>query len=148
MSVKKNKSDSYQYRIVEIAVDPSILGDFPFEDGLGAIIDVSGYSEELQDLRHELMDEVRRVIFSSLTKRQAEVLVLRLQGKTQMEIAEELGVCQPTVHKIIHGNIDYKNNEARYGGALKKLRKLCTKDRRIMGVLEKIKVYNGDKGEG
>lgn len=57
---------------------------------------------------------------------------------TQTEVAIELGLCQPTVHKVLKGNIDYQNGGKRYGGALKKIRKLCDSDSEIQDLLTKI----------
>lgn len=135
MSRKKNKSDSYQHKIVEIEVDPVILNDFPSHNGLGAQLNLAMYSEEFYDLRQRLMDEVMRIVKTNLTKRQAEVVLLRLEGKTQIQIAEELGIHQTTVHKLLMGNIDYANNKKRYGGAIKKLKKICAKDEKILDIL-------------
>lgn len=134
----KNKSDSYQYRIIEIAIDPFLLSDFPNDEGFGAQISTSGYSEEITELRKQLMKEVKRLMKTVLTKRQAQVMNLRLQGKTQVEIGQKLGIHQTTVHKTISGVIDYKNGGACYGGAIKKLRKLCLKDEKILIILKKI----------
>jgi len=138
MAKKKNKSDSYQYRIIEIAIDPHILSDFSSEDGLGAQLGRAGYSERVQELRDQLMAEVRRLIRTCLTERQMQVVVMFLQGKTQIQIAQKLGICQPSVHKALKGNIDYKNGAARYGGAIKKLQKLCGKDEKVQGILAQI----------
>jgi DNA-binding CsgD family transcriptional regulator len=138
MPRKSNKSSSYQYRIIEVTVDPYLLSDFAAEEGLGAQLGVSGYSEEIHDLRLQLMEEVKRLIDTSLTRRQAEVILLNLDGRTQIQIAEALGICQTTVHKTLRGNIDYKNGAARYGGAIKKLKKLCSKDKQVLDILRKI----------
>jgi len=145
--VRRNKSDSYQYRIIEIAIDPFILSDFPSEDGLGAQANSSGYSEELADLRQQLIREVRRLIKSVLTKRQAQVMALRLQGKTQVEIGQKLGIHQTTVHKTISGNIDYNNGGACYGGAIKKLRKMCFRDERVLAILKRIGEVRAEEGD-
>lgn len=138
MPRKKNKSDSYQYKIVEISVDPVILNDFPMTNGLGAQVNLAKYSEEFYNLRQQLIDEVLRIVENDLTKRQREVVLLRLQGKTQTQVAEELGVHQTTVHKLLMGNIDYANGKKRYGGAIKKLKKLCSEDDKILKILRKI----------
>jgi DNA-directed RNA polymerase specialized sigma subunit len=145
--VRKNKSDSYQYRIIEIAIDPFILSDFPSEDGLGAQANSSGYSEELADLRQQLIKEVRRLIKNMLTKRQTQVMSMRLQGKTQMEIGQKLGIHQTTVCKTISGNIDYNNGGACYGGAIKKLRKMCFKDERVLAILKHIEEVRAEESE-
>lgn len=136
MARKKNKSDSYQYKIVEVAVDPTVLNDFPYVESLGSQLNLSKYSEEFHELRRKLMKEVLRIIKSSLTKRQCEVVMLRLEGKTQIQIADQLGIHQTTVHKLLMGNIDYANGKKRYGGAIKKLKKLCAKDERILEILD------------
>jgi predicted XRE-type DNA-binding protein len=139
MARKKNKSDSYQYKIVEIAVDPMILNDFPYVESLGSQLNLSKHSEEFYELKSRLMKEVLRIINSSLTPRQCEVVTLRLQGKTQIQIAEQLGIHQTTVHKLIQGNIDYSNGKKRYGGAIKKLKKLCAKDDKVLKILEEMR---------
>jgi DNA-binding CsgD family transcriptional regulator len=138
MAKKKNKSDAYQYRIIEIAIDPGILSDFSSDESLAAQLERSGYSEEIQELRDQLMGEVRRLIHTRLTERQMQVVLLFLQGKTQIQIGKKLGICQPSVHKALKGNIDYKNGAAKYGGAIKKLQKLCANDEKIQAILERI----------
>lgn len=139
MPKKRNRSDSYQYKIVEISVDPNVLSDFPFVNGLGSQLNLAKYSEEFYLLKKKLMKEVLRIIDTCLTKRQKEVILLRLQGKTQTQIAEELDIHQTTVHKILKGNLDYRYSESkRYGGVERKLRKLCYKDEEILEILDKI----------
>jgi DNA-binding CsgD family transcriptional regulator len=138
MSKKKNKSDFYQHKIVEISVDPSVLNDFPLNDGLGMVLNLSKFSEEFYELRQQLIKEVLRIVNTELTKRQSEVVNLRLQNMTQIQIAEKLGIHQTTVHKLLMGNIDYVNGKKRYGGAMKKLKKLCTKDKKILEMLKKM----------
>jgi predicted transcriptional regulator len=62
-----------------------------------------------------------------------------MQGKTQNEISNELGKHQTTIHKILQGNIDYNNQKKRYGGALKKIRKLCQKNEKVQSILVKMR---------
>lgn len=138
MPIKKPKSAAYQHKIIEISVDPVILSDFPIADGLSAQINISMYSEEFYDLRQQLIDEVMKLIYANLTKRQAEVVLLRLEGRTQVQIAEELQIHQTTVHKLLCGNIDYSNGKRRYGGAVKKLKRLCAKNEVIIEILQQM----------
>lgn len=135
MTKKRNKSDAYQYKIIEISVDPAIMNDFPLVESLGAQLNLAKYSERFDELREQLLKEVVRLINTRLTRRQAEVITLRLEGKTQIQIADELGIHQTTVHKLLMGNIDYSNGKKRYGGAIKKLKKLCIKDKDIQEIL-------------
>jgi len=144
---RKNKSDSYQYRIVEIAIDPFVMSDFASEDGFGAQANLSKHSDEMADLRQQLAKEVKRLIKTCLTTRQAQVMVLRLQGRTQMEIGQRLGISQPTVHNTINGSISYENEEARYGGAIKKLRKACFGDERVLEILKQMTAIRVEEGE-
>ena len=138
MVQKKNKSDSYQHKIIEITVDPAILNDFAIDDGLGFALNTSKFSEEFYELRIKLIQEVLRVVRLCLTKRQEEVITLRLKDLTQIQIAEKLGIHQTTVHKLLMGNIDYANGKKRYGGAIKKLKKVCSKDENILEILEEM----------
>lgn len=140
MSQKRNKSDSYQHKIVEITVDPTILNDFSLDDGLGFVLNTSKFSEEFYELRQQLIQEVLRVVGTCLTQRQSEVITLRLKDLTQIQIAEKLGIHQTTVHKLLMGNIDYANGKKRYGGAIKKLKKMCSKDSNIIYILNEMEI--------
>lgn len=138
MTRRKNRSDSYQHKIVEISVDPVILNEFPLAESLGAQLNLAKYSERFDELREDLFQAVLEIINTGLTPRQAQVVSLRLEGKTQIQIAGQLKIHQTTVHKLLMGNIDYANGKKRYGGAIKKLRKLCGKDERIQEILDEM----------
>lgn len=140
---KKNKSDSYQFRICEISIDPSVLNEFPFSDGLGSQLSLAQYNEEFDELKEKLLFEVLRLINNDLTERQKQVVLKRLEGKTQIQIAEELQIHQTSIHKILSGNIDFSNGKKRYGGAYKKLKKLCAKDNIIQDILTKMRELRG-----
>lgn len=136
--MRKNRSDNYQYKIVEISVDPIALNDVPENSGLGFQLNLAKHSEEFQELRSRLFNRLIEIVDTHLTARQAQVVHLRLQGKTQTQIGEELGLVQSTICKTISGNLDYTNNGKRYGGAIKKLKKVCSKDEEIREILEKL----------
>lgn len=144
---KRNRSDSYQHKIVEISVDPMLLNEFPLAESLGSQLNLSKYSERFDELREELLQQVVGIINSGLTQRQAQVVTLRLEGKTQIQIAEELGIHQTTVHKTLMGNIDYTNNKKCYGGAIKKLKKLCAKKEEIQEILEEMESLRAREGD-
>lgn len=96
-------------------------------------------SDELLDLMQELAEHVREIIETQLTDRQREVVEkIYYEQMTQTEVAQELGLCQPTIHKVIFGNLDYQHGGKRYGGALKKLRKLAFVHPGIQKVLARI----------
>lgn len=140
------KSRLYQHKIVEISFDQAKLNNFPTESGIGHVLATNEISEEIKELRETLMDELYNVIHGDfLTDHQKKVLMMRLMGKTQNEIAEHLGITQSAVHKAMHGNIDYKNNKKRYGGIVKKLRKICSNNENIKEVLDKIDNVRGDQ---
>jgi len=80
------------------------------------------------------------IINNNLTERQRQVINLTyFEGMTQNEISTQLGKHQTTIHKILQGNIDYNNQKKRYGGALKKIRKLCSNNEKIRTILSKMK---------
>ena len=136
---KKRKSKSYQYKIVEVSFDQVHLNNFPNERGMSHILEDQQISDRVQELREELLSATYDIIFGeNLTEHQKTVLLLRLEGRTQNEIAEHLGITQSAVHKALHGNIDYKNDKKRYGGVYKKIKKICMKDERVQNILIQI----------
>lgn len=140
-----NKSKFYQHKIVEISFDQNKLSNFPMERGIGHILSENEVNDKILDLREVLIEQLYDVVHGGfLTEHQKKILFMRLMGKTQNEIAEHLGITQSAVHKAMHGNIDYKNNKKRYGGIIKKLRKICKTNESIQVILQKISdVKNG-----
>jgi len=139
----KAKSKNYQYKIVEVSFEQNKFNNFSNDAGVASILGESAYSEELLDLREELLEEVYNIINAHmLTEHQKKVLFMILMGKTQNEIAQHLGITQSAVHKALRGNLDYKNNKKRYGGIFKKLRKICGGSERVQDIIiemEKLK---------
>ena len=130
---------------VEISIDPVLLNNFSTEEGLSAYFNSFSTSEEFQKLKNELLAEVLCIIDNYLTDKQREVMHMTyIDGKTQNEISNELGKHQTTIHKILQGNIDYNNDKKRYGGALKKIRKLCRKSEKVKDILVRMR----EKHEG
>lgn len=137
--------DVIAYNYVEISIDPHLLSNFSNEDGMAEFLRTHAYTEEFQNLKIELLKEVMYIIENCLTDKQREVMKMTyLEGKTQNEISEKLGKHQTTIHKILQGNIDYNNKKKRYGGALKKIRKLCSSNEKIQNILQKMR-ENGVK---
>lgn len=108
----KNKSKKYQYKIVEVSFDQAHLNNFSTDRGISSILVERSMSDRIIELREELLSEIYNIVFGpDLTDHQRNVLLMRLDGKTQNEIAQHLGITQSAVHKALHGNIDYKNNK-------------------------------------
>jgi hypothetical protein len=142
--VKKN-SKSYQYKIVEVSFDASKLNNFSNDSSMSSLLQSNSFDDRLVDLREDLLSEIYDIINGDyLTEHQKKILFMRLMGKTQNQIAEHLGITQSAVHKAMHGNIDYRNNKKRYGGIVKKLKKICKGNDRILDILEKISVVKKD----
>lgn len=121
---------------IEISIDPILLNNYSMEEGIGAYFNNSSCSEKFQNLKNELIEEVINIIDTCLTEKQKEVMYMTyMEGKTQNEISNELGKHQTTIHKILQGNIDYSNHKKRYGGALKKVRKICAESEIIQKIL-------------
>ena len=132
--------DNTSYGFIEISIDPSLLSGFSNEDSIGAYLNSHDITDEIQALKGELLEEVMHIINNCLTEKQEEVIKMTyLDGKTQNEISIELGKHQTTIHKILQGNIDYNNQKKRYGGALKKIRKLCLNNEKIQEILVQIR---------
>lgn len=133
------KSKLYQHKIVEISFDQNKLNNFPMERGIGFILTENEINDHILELRDNLMTELYDVVHGCfLTEHQKKILFMRLLGKTQNEIADHLGITQSAVHKAMHGNIDYKNDKKRYGGIIKKLKKICKGNNKIQNVLNEI----------
>ena len=128
---------------IEISIDPNLLNNFANEDSINAYFNSFSSTEEFQKLRQRLLDEVFNIIENYLTDKQREVVKMTyLEGKTQNEISSALGKHQTTIHKLLQDNIDYNNDKKRYGGALKKIRKLCASSDIIQGILKEIRDKN------
>ena len=118
--MSKRKSKKYQYKIVEVSFDQLNLNNFSNERGISSILQENQIDDEILKLREVLLDELYQIMFGNyLTDHQKKILFMRLEGKTQNQIADHLGITQSAVHKALHGNIDYQNNKKRYGGIIK-----------------------------
>lgn len=136
------------HSFVEISIDPGLLNNFANEDGMSAYLNSCAGSEEFQELRIELYEEVMKMIKECLTEKQKQVMIMTyIEGKTQNEISIELGRHQTAIHKTLQGNIDYGNNGKRYGGALKKLRKLCSSNEKIQSILRRMRDFHREAGD-
>jgi DNA-binding CsgD family transcriptional regulator len=144
-----NKSKQYQHKIVEISFDQNKLNNFSNERGIANILHETACDERIVTLRDQLLQEIYSLINGeALTEHQRKILYMRLIGKTQNEIAEHLGITQSAVHKAMHGNIDYRNNKKRYGGIIKKLKRICSSNDKILQILDDIDdVRNGEIDE-
>lgn len=140
MERRKNRSDKYQWVLLETACSNEMLESFCNEDSIynrltGGFV----YDESLIELEEQLKKEFWRVVDTLLTPRQREVIRLYADGYTQMEIAKMLNVNQSSITKSLNGNVDYKNGKKIYGGARKKIRKIIENDDRIKEILVKMR---------
>jgi predicted DNA-binding protein YlxM (UPF0122 family) len=142
--LKKNRSDSYQWVLVEAPCSPEMLAEFADSQGVTGKLNSSMYSEELFELQDQLKEALWRIIDTQLTARQREVLHLCADGYTQIEVAKKLKVNQSSITKSINGNCDYRNGKKIYGGAKKKLRRIAAKDQEIQGILKRISEIQED----
>lgn len=145
-----NHSTGYQVFIMEIAVNPFVLNDLSSAQGMTYRMRPEKYDEMFLDLKARLIARMWELVELHLTKRQKQVLKLSMEGFTQNEIAKRLGINQTSVHKVLRGNIDYKYKKEgkdgkesgccrRYGGAFKKITKVCDADAEIRNILREIR---------
>lgn len=138
MEKRRNRSDKYQYNLLEIACSHEMMSSFRTEDSIYNRLNPFEYSEVLMELEDQLKKEFWRVVDTLLTSRQREVIKLYADGYTQMEIAKMLNVNQSSITKSMNGNVDYKNGKKIYGGARKKIRKIIEEDEKIIEILRKM----------
>jgi RNA polymerase sigma factor (sigma-70 family) len=136
MERRKNRSDKYQYVLLETACSNDMMEAFCNDDSIYARL-TGGfvYDERMLELEDRLKKEFWRVVDTLLTPRQREVIRLYADGYTQMEIAKMLNVNQSSITKSLNGNVDYKNGKKIYGGARKKIRKIIENDDAIKEIL-------------
>lgn len=134
----RNRSDKYQYVLVESSCSPDVLTEFSDARGITGMINMAEYNEELFELKEQLRKALWRIIETSLTARQKQVIKLYAKGFTQTEIANKLGVNQSSITKSINGNCDYRSGKRIYGGAKKKLRRVASNDQEVQDILRKM----------
>lgn len=139
MERKKNRSDHYQYVLLESPCNNEMMDAFANEESIDYRLNPFKYSEELKDLEDQLKIEFWRVVDNLLTPRQREVIKLYSDGNTQMEIAKILNVNQSSITKSLNGNVDYRNGKKIYGGAKKKIAKIIENDDKIKTILNKMR---------
>lgn len=154
------RSNSYQYKLKELPWDffPDAKNEnasthqFSNRDSINGHLQRYQYSEELLDLKEELLARFWRIANDVLTPLQLKVLTLYADGYTQGEIAKQLGwKGQSSAHKTIFGAKLSKKERERlqantdnavpeyYGGALKKLKAAFLEDSRIQELMRQIR---------
>jgi DNA-binding CsgD family transcriptional regulator len=138
-SKRKNRSDSYQWILLETTFSHEMLDSFSNEDSIFYKLNPFHYDERLLDLEDQLKKRFWEIVEMMLTSRQQNVIKLSADGYTQMEIAKLLDVNQSSITKSIHGNVDYKGNGRRnYGGSKRKLLKILETDPQIQEIIQKM----------
>lgn len=145
MNKRQNRSDRYQWVLLETCCSNDMMEAFCNEDSISARLNPFEYNEELIELEEQLKKEFWRVVDTLLTPRQREVIRLYADGYTQMEIAKMLNVNQSSITKSLNGNVDYKNGKKIYGGARKKIKKIIELDETIKGILQKMQDLRDEK---
>jgi RNA polymerase sigma factor (sigma-70 family) len=78
--------------------------------------------KEAAAIHRMILPCIREIIASGLTRRQKEVVTMYfLHDHTQVYIAHELGISQPTVSQHLNGK---KRNGKKIGGSIRKIRKM------------------------
>ena len=106
----------------EIPVIPGKLDDFP--ESLGLHFETASQRQDrwcyAARLQH-LANRVRRLVREGLTPSQRQAVVLYfLEGKTQPEIAQQLGISQQAVSARLFGKVRHGR---RIGGAIRALQR-------------------------
>jgi DNA-directed RNA polymerase specialized sigma24 family protein len=109
----------YDPRFWELPFDPGDFDAIP-EEVLDAPLDMD---PERARVRSEVLEGLSELVQTSLTAKQ-RIMVERYfyDGRTQQEIAAELGVSQQVVSRQLFGVVRHGR---RVGGAIQRLRKIC-----------------------
>jgi len=128
----------FDHRFWEISVSPqtleSALAEPDFLEKMLQGREQESSAEQREARSAELLESIKTIISTKLTKKQQEVLDLYFfQGRTQQEVSAILGIPQQVVSKHIFGVVRDGN---KVGGAITKIRKHLGK----IGVPEKVGV--------
>jgi DNA-binding CsgD family transcriptional regulator len=145
MTKRQNRSDRYQWVLLETVCSNDMMEAFCNEDSISARLNPFEYNEDLIELEDQLNKEFWRIVDNLLTERQRQVIRLYADGYTQMEIAKMLNVNQSSITKSLNGNVDYKNGKKVYGGARKKIKKIVENDARIKDILQQMSDIREEK---
>jgi hypothetical protein len=146
-----NRSQKYQYLLLESAFSHDQLSSFSNESGLSNRLNPWEYNDELIDLQEKLKERLWEIVEEELTDRQKEVLKLTAKGLKQQEIAAKLFINQSSIAKSLAGNVDYgvkegddtkasnkKQKKNAYGGSIRKLQKLVLEDITCKSIIERM----------
>jgi len=132
---KKNQSDRYQYIFKEFSVDNLE----PYPNQLWQQEDLT-----LKEMTYELADLIIQLANKILTQKQLQIFTLLLSGNSQAQIADILGISQPTVCRSLLG-WQNKTNKRRSGGIYHKLRQAIQTNKPILELKEEIEEYKRNR---
>jgi len=114
--------DEYRSYYREVHLDSEYWANIPDSMNLRhQYYEVANNIMDRKDILGEIVPYLYNIIAFNLTSRQQEIMILRLvHKKTQVQIANELRITQPTVNQHIIGKI---RQGKRIGGAIRKIRK-------------------------
>lgn len=150
MTERRNRSDKYQYLICEVICTYEYLSSFSNGDSLAFKLNPYEYDERIYELEDELKKLFWQICEEVMTERQKLVMKMLAAGKTQQEVADELGVNQSSITKSLNGNVDYskKNPDGSpkvYGGVIKKFRKLMKNYPRVQEILNELSELRNER---
>lgn len=96
---------------------------------------------ERRELLYDLAERLLELLEQHCTGRQQEIARMYfLEGKTQTQIADQLGISQTGVNKQLYGNAQYGNQYQgkTYGGIRNRLLKLVQKDPEALSLAREI----------
>lgn len=135
---RSNRSDAYQWRIVEILCPEELWNNFTNQQSITTLLNPWQYDERVLLLKDQLREEFWIIAKDHCTERQYQVLSMYCDGMTQMEMAKALGVNQSSITKSLNGNVDYKHGSRVYGGVIRKLKRIIDRDEKIQNILQQI----------
>lgn len=124
-----------QYKYAEIIYDPEVMKDM-WDNSRALYYDP--LSNEVKELIDQINIEYLRLSKDKLTERQYNIMKLRADGYTQMEIADMYKCTQSCISRSTYGYTWL--NGKHYGGVKKILLAAVEKDTIIQELLQRLKI--------
>jgi predicted DNA-binding protein YlxM (UPF0122 family) len=133
-NMRKARSSSYQHLYFEIPISHYIeCINHPYTEY---------FSDEINEINDKIYKRMLTICKKVLTKHQLQIMLLRLSGHTQVEIARILNTTQSAICRAISGATEYSTKSGKklevpnkYGGIQKKIKNI--QDDKLDDLIEK-----------
>lgn len=139
------RSHHYQYIFHELMVEQPFLNSFDNSKSIQGYLNPFEYNEDVLELQEDLIRILLALAEIHLTERQYKIFHMYfIQGLNQLDIADETGLNQSSIHKTINGDLygpkkfGKVGGMTKYGGIIPKLKKLISNNKRVQEIVLEI----------